>query len=291
VVSPGIERVENGGTRPPPNVTRCVPESSDDDENCPNSRNGHQLKTSQQSKKRKRTTSNDFESDAPETTDDNDHQAKSRLVLKKKRPRMRANTQAESESDSDVEIVEKSEDAAEELGQSTKFRMLQSVVGLNLYSAERLAKDWTSPIYAFFHPCPTVETVNGRRCHEFICAAQYCKGKGGRARVVRRFLDTSDAKSTGNLWKHARMCWGTEIVEQADGAKDISSIRTGLAAAKTLKNGSITASFQPQMKGKMTYMSRQYTYKEARYVGHQVRTYGTLTIIRQGRIHPMASRG
>jgi hypothetical protein len=61
------------------------------------------------------------------------------------------------------------------------------------------------------------------------------------------------------------MCWGADLVEQADEAKDIASIRQGLAKAKMM-DGSITASFQRQGKGKIAYRIRQHTYKEARYV-------------------------
>jgi hypothetical protein len=110
-----------------------------------------------------------------------------------------------------------------------------------------------------------VQVVNDRRCHEFICGAPHCKGKGVKGRNVRRFLDTSDARSTSNLRKHAKMCWGAELVEQADGTKDITGIRAGLANAKVI-DGSIIASFQRQGKGKITYRIRQHTYKEARYV-------------------------
>jgi hypothetical protein len=69
-----------------------------------------------------------------------------------------------------------------------------------------------------------MEVIHGRHCHEFICAAPHCKGKGAKARNVRRFLDTSDAKSTSNLRKHTKLCWGADLVEQADEAKDIISI-------------------------------------------------------------------
>ncbi|KAG1722965.1 uncharacterized protein EDB91DRAFT_1063679, partial [Suillus paluster] len=52
----------------------------------------------------------------------------------------------------------------------------------------RLSKDWTAPIYAFFRSTPTIEYINGRRCHLFQCAATNCKHK---TRGVRRYLDTS----------------------------------------------------------------------------------------------------
>ena len=135
---------------------------------------------------------------------------------------------------------------------------------LTLSCIERLVKEWTSPIYAFFQARPSAEIMNGRRCHEFICAATHCKGKGSRPRIVRRFLDTGDAKSTSNLRKHAKRCWGADIVEKAADAKDLASIREGLAAAKKLKDGSITATFKRQGKGKVTFMVRQHTYQETR---------------------------
>jgi hypothetical protein len=130
--------------------------------------------------------------------------------------------------------------------------------------SERLAREWTSPIYAFFQPRPLIEVNDGRRCHEFICGATECKGRGARSRVVRRFLDKADAKSTSNLRKHAKACWTPDVVKQADEAKDVASVREGLAAAKKQKDGSILATFERQGKGKVTYMLRQHTYKETR---------------------------
>jgi hypothetical protein len=127
-----------------------------------------------------------------------------------------------------------------------------------------LAKEWTAPIYGFFEPRPSVEIVKGRRCHEFKCGALHCKGKGSKARIVRRFLDTGDAKSTSNLRKHAKVYWGVDLVTQADETRDLASIRKGLAAARKLNNGTITACFEQQGKGKVAYSTRQQTYKETR---------------------------
>lgn len=56
---------------------------------------------------------------------------------------------------------------------------------------ERLQDEWSSPIYAFFRPVPDVGYKDGRRYHEFRCANKGCK-KG-----IRRYLDKTDAKSTG----------------------------------------------------------------------------------------------
>ena len=76
------------------------------------------------------------------------------------------------------------------------------------------------------------------------------------------YLDKTDAKSTGNLRKHARACWSVEIVEKADEARDISSIRAGLAKAQNLTDGSITASFERKGKDKVTFSTHQHTYKK-----------------------------
>jgi hypothetical protein len=95
----------------------------------------------------------------------------------------------------------------------------------------------------------------------FECAATNCKGRTGRD--VRRFLDTSDAKSTGNMRKHAKICWGAETVAAADATKSLVGAREVLAKAK-LKDGSITAEFVRIGKGKVTYSHRQHTKTEAR---------------------------
>ena len=97
-----------------------------------------------------------------------------------------------------------------------------------------------APIYACFHPIPVVEYVEGRRCHVFQCAAKSCRYK---SRGVRRYLDKSDAKSTGNMRKHARKCWGDEMVASVDSAKNTNEVH-----ATTMKGildlQSITAAFE-----------------------------------------------
>jgi hypothetical protein len=131
-----------------------------------------------------------------------------------------------------------------------------------------MAKDWTSPIYGFFQPRPTIEVVEGRRCHEFKCAAPLCKGKGQRARIVRRYLDKADRNSTSNMHKHAKTCWGEEIVSKAletKGDLTIDDVRKSLANAK-LHDGSITAAFERKGKGVVTFSTRQHTYMETRLI-------------------------
>jgi hypothetical protein len=119
-------------------------------------------------------------------------------------------------------------------------------------------KDWVSPVYAFFNPTPKVVEINGRHAHEFKCQAKGCKA------TVRRFLDKKDARSTGNMRKHVRLCWGDEVLQAADHAKDADEVRHKIVHS-ILRNGSITAAFERKSKGKVMYSHRQHTRAETRY--------------------------
>jgi hypothetical protein len=123
-----------------------------------------------------------------------------------------------------------------------------------------LSKDWTSPVYVFFKQIPSIEYILGRRVHVFECTAVHCKGKAN-GRKVRRYLDTTDAKSTGNLRKHAKVCWGDEAVAAADATKNVGVARETLSK---MKDSSIAAAFQRVSKDKMTYSHRQHTIAETR---------------------------
>ncbi|KAF9536807.1 hypothetical protein CPC08DRAFT_608123, partial [Agrocybe pediades] len=128
---------------------------------------------------------------------------------------------------------------------------------------ERLLQEWTSNIYGFFSPEVKIVDINGRRAHEFECASKHCKGHGVNARIVRRFLDKGDAKSTSNLKRHAIQCWGETLVEQAMKAANVESIREGLKEAR-LVDGSIKAVFKRTGKGKITYSHKQHTASQTR---------------------------
>src|SRR5271156_6555805 len=104
-------------------------------------------------------------------------------------------------------------------------------------------RDWNAPIYAFFKPRPLIEYVNHRRVHIFECLVKSCKGKGHDQRRVNRFLDTKDAKSTSNLRKHPKLCWGVETIEAADETKDVDLAKEILVKHGGLKDGSLTAVF------------------------------------------------
>ena len=126
--------------------------------------------------------------------------------------------------------------------------------------AERLMKEWMAPIYAFFEPMPVVEYVDNRRCHIFQCAASECKHK---LRGVCQFLDKGDAKSTSNMRKLAKKCWGDEVVASVDKAKNAHEV-----CATTVKGALdpqlITATFERKGKGKVKYSHRQHTKTKAR---------------------------
>ena len=86
--------------------------------------------------------------------------------------------------------------------------------------SERMMKDWNTPIYAFFEPLPKVIVKDGCRAHKFMCFARGCKAK------VRHFLDTKDCHLTSNLHKHAKSCWGEEVIKAADDARNANEVRT-----------------------------------------------------------------
>ncbi|KAF8961669.1 hypothetical protein BDZ97DRAFT_1759839 [Flammula alnicola] len=104
----------------------------------------------------------------------------------------------DEDSDDEVQVIEEEEEASEA-------------------ELERLKEDWNTPIYAFFHPIPKIGYEKGCCYHEFKCFASGC------SKSVRRFLDKKDAKSTSNLHKHAKICWGEETVKAATQAGDVES--------------------------------------------------------------------
>jgi hypothetical protein len=113
----------------------------------------------------------------------------------------------------------------------------------------------------FFAPTPLIEYVEGRHCHTFQCLAKNCKQK---SRSVWRYLDTGDAKSTGNLRKHAKKCWGDNVVASVDKAKTVKEVWDTTTNKGSLDPQSITAAFEQKGKGKLTYSHRQHTKTESK---------------------------
>jgi hypothetical protein len=97
--------------------------------------------------------------------------------------------------------------------------------------------------------------MDGRCCYAFECIAKSCKHK---TRVVQRYLDKGDAKSTGNLRKHVKKCWGNEVVATADKAKMTRNVRDATAKG-FLDPQLITSAFKRSGKGKVSYFYRQFT--------------------------------
>lgn len=123
----------------------------------------------------------------------------------------------------------------------------------------RLMKEWTSPIYAFYHPEPKIEVVRGRYSHVFRCQGKGCKAS------VRRFQDTGDARSTSNMHKHVKSCWGKAALDAAYSAANADDIRTKIVDG-ILRDGTITAAFERKSNGKNTYSNRPHTRAEAKAV-------------------------
>ena len=124
---------------------------------------------------------------------------------------------------------------------------------------ERLAKKWTSPIYAFFEPTPVIEYVNGRCSYVFKCAGQSCK------KTLQWSLNKKDSTSTSNMQKHVETCWGEDALKagmEAGTAKDARE-----TVVNELKgSGSITAAFERKGKGKETFSHCQHMKTEAKSV-------------------------
>ncbi|KAG6835312.1 hypothetical protein H0H93_002844 [Arthromyces matolae] len=123
---------------------------------------------------------------------------------------------------------------------------------------EKMQKGWRTSVYAFFQPDPEIiYDKSGRKSHVFTCTAKGCRAK------ITRYLDTKDAQSTSNLRKHVRKCWGEDVLEAADNAKDKDVARKDIVE-KYKQNGSITAAFERKGKGKVTYSHRAHSRTQTR---------------------------
>jgi hypothetical protein len=65
---------------------------------------------------------------------------------------------------------------------------------------------------------PNIVEIEGQRTHEFKCQAKGCKAK------VQHFLDKGDARSTGNMQKHVQACWGEDVLQATNQAKDANEV-------------------------------------------------------------------
>lgn len=141
------------------------------------------------------------------------------------------------------------------------------------FKLDCLISTWNSPVYAIFEPRPMISSHADHQCLEFKCGAPQCKGDQRECQIVRQYLDPKASKdgkvkvnsSTGNLFKHAKKCWGKSVVEQAVQANDLATTSAGLQTSKVLADGSITATFERTGKEKVTFSIKLLIYPKTRW--------------------------
>lgn len=111
-------------------------------------------------------------------------------------------------------------------------------------------------MYGFFHPVPKLEVIEGRRAHVFKCQNHSCKT------AIRHFLDKGDARSTGNMRRHVKKCWGIAARDAADSAKKFDDVKKLVRGI--LRDGTITDAFEKKGMGKPTYSNRPLTRAETK---------------------------
>ena len=114
-----------------------------------------------------------------------------------------------------------------------------------------------SAVYAFFHSKLKIEYGGRHLSHVFKCQGKGCKT------TICQFLDTKDAKSTGNMQKHVQACscWGKPVLAAANEAANVDEVCTKIVDG-ILKNGSITEAFERKGKGRRTYPNQPLTCAE-----------------------------
>jgi hypothetical protein len=113
----------------------------------------------------------------------------------------------------------------------------------------------TSYVYAFYKPNPVA--THGRPGLVFECAKEGC------TKIINRFDDTGDKRSTGNLGRHASDCWGHLAVERAKQLGKADDARE-LVVKPLIKYGTLTAAFEAQG-DKQRYSALPHTHAEIRY--------------------------
>lgn len=117
--------------------------------------------------------------------------------------------------------------------------------------SERLQKTWRSAVYGFFKSTVDIGYEDGRKFHQFRCAAPKCKGNG----KVRRYQDSKDRAATSNLKSHAVKCFGQDAVDAAFNKTEPPS-----------QDRSIFAAFSRPGQQPVSVSHRAHTRDETRYV-------------------------
>ncbi|TFY69264.1 hypothetical protein EVJ58_g529 [Rhodofomes roseus] len=120
----------------------------------------------------------------------------------------------------------------------------------------RMQRKWTAPVYAFFKPDVTIKYVDGRRVHAFRCTNTGCK------RDIRRYLNSKDARSTSNLRKHVKQCWGEEALGAADRMSTSSKAKDSVKKYRRTQN--LKVAFGAASKKSFHYSTIQHTPTETR---------------------------
>ncbi|KAL1733408.1 hypothetical protein EV714DRAFT_204697, partial [Schizophyllum commune] len=111
----------------------------------------------------------------------------------------------------------------------------------------------------------------------FSCFNKGCK------HTIRRYQDTSDKYSTGNMIRHAESCWGKDAVNVARAHDDRDTAREKVVEPLKL-SGKLTVAFARQGKGKITYSTRQHTKTETNFRPFAlVEDEGFKTLMKTGR--------
>ena len=86
----------------------------------------------------------------------------------------------------------------------------------------------------------------------WICQRPLCSCLSVHCKALQRerkwsyglpYLDTTNTKSTSNLYKHVKFCWGEEAVEAADQMQDVLAAHEALENISK-KDGSILKVFE-----------------------------------------------
>ncbi|KAJ7697116.1 hypothetical protein B0H16DRAFT_1220698, partial [Mycena metata] len=120
----------------------------------------------------------------------------------------------------------------------------------------RLRRAWRSPVYSLYQSKVAIEYEGSRKYHLFTCGNKKCRlGRHGKPATVRRYLDSKDARSTGNLTSHAKACRGEETYSKLTSKDD----------SKAHRDGNIFLAFGKQLAKKVrSFSSRPHTGPETR---------------------------
>jgi hypothetical protein len=82
--------------------------------------------------------------------------------------------------DSDAESVKSKASIDDSDGEALEDELGKSLIPVVAFTSlisivERIRKSWTSPVYAFFEPTPSIEYTNGHHAHVFKCIGKGCK--------------------------------------------------------------------------------------------------------------------